>query len=463
MQLFSKNEILTWIGIGGLLLLPTFFAIPFTFPQADDYGYAELALNHSWIGEFTRLYTEWSGRYTSIIMGFLSPLAFGKPALYSSVIFLLLILFVFSSFLLFKTLTHQFKSNAFALVCSLLFSAVYFNLIPSPGESIYWYSGLITYILPTAFFSISVYFWGLFYKGKTKLTLVPASVFLLLSLGGNEILSTCVLLISLLLLWVLKRTSHSGFNSYSRVFILVLIGFGIMMVAPGNAVRKQMFDNQTSLMNQLLMTDIQLFRFGFTWLSNVSTWILFTFAIFIGQFAKQKEYSLRILNSIPPLFFILLPIAFLYISIFPAYLTMGMLGQQRTLAPGLFLFLIWIILYGVRMGYNSHFLSLLVGLFGKYLKFISLIFVGVMLFSGNNKVIINDLFANRFESYFQQNLNRSKQIKEAADNKEKTVFLEQFKDTPESFNVMDLKSDSSHWINQNWARYYDLKVVKSSK
>jgi hypothetical protein len=89
--------------------------------------------------------------------------------------------------------------------------------------------------------------------------------------------------------------------------------------------------------------------------------------------------------------------------------------------------------------------------------------VGVMLFSGNNKVIINDLFANRFESYFQQNLNRSKQIKEAADNKEKTVFLEQFKDTPESFNVMDLKSDSSHWINQNWARYYDLKVVKSSK
>ena len=224
-----------------------------------------------------------------------------------------------------------------------------------------------------------------------------------------------------------------------------------------------MFDNQTSLMNQLLMTDIQLFRFGFTWLSNVSTWILFTFAIFIGQFAKQKEYSLRILNSIPPLFFILLPIAFLYISIFPAYLTMGMLGQQRTLAPGLFLFLIWIILYGVRMGYNSHFLSLLVGLFGKYLKFISLIFVGVMLFSGNNKVIINDLFANRFESYFQQNLNRSKQIKEAADNKEKTVFLEQFKDTPESFNVMDLKSDSSHWINQNWARYYDLKLVKSSK
>ena len=239
MQLFSKNEILTWIGIGGLLLLPTFFAIPFTFPQADDFGYAELALNHSWLGEFTRLYTEWSGRYTSIIMGFLSPLAFGKSALYSSSIFMLLCLFVFSSFLLFKTLTYQFKSNAFALVCSLLFSAVYLNLLPSPGESIYWYSGIITYVIPTAFLSISVYFWGLLYQRKSKLSIIPASLFSLLSLGGNEILSTCVLLISLLMLWVLKTTSHPKFSSFSRLFILVLIGFGIMMVAPGNLIRKQ--------------------------------------------------------------------------------------------------------------------------------------------------------------------------------------------------------------------------------
>ena len=460
MQLFSKNEILTWIGIGGLLLLPTFFAIPFTFPQADDFGYAELALNYSWLGEFTRLYTEWSGRYTSIIMGFLSPLAFGKSALYSSSIFMLLCLFVFSSFLLFKTLTYQFKSNAFALVCSLLFSAVYLNLLPSPGESIYWYSGIITYVIPTAFLSISVYFWGLLYQRKSKLSIIPASLFLLLSLGGNEILSTCVLLISLLMLWVLKTTSHPKFSSFSRLFILILIGFGIMMVAPGNLIRKQMFDNQTSLMNQLLMTDLQLFRFGFAWLSNVSTWILFTFAIFIGQFAKQKEYSIRVLNSIPALFFILLPIAFLYISIFPAYFTMGILGQQRTLAPGLFLFLIWIILYGVRMGYNSQFLSLLVGIFGKYLKFISLIFVGVMVFSGNNKVIMNDLFANRFESYFQQNLDRSKQIKEAVESKQNTVSLVSFKNTPKSFIIMDLKSDSSHWINQNWARYHGFKKVK---
>lgn len=456
MQLFSKNEILSWLGIGIMLILPTFYAIPFAFPQADDFGYAELALNHDWSIEFKRLYFEWSGRYTSILAGFMSPLAFKLPAFYSISIFLICFAFVLSNNLMFQVLCHQFKSKIFSFVVSLLFSSLYFNLLPSPGESIYWYSGIITYLLPSVFLQLSIYFYSKFFIKKNWLFFPISGIFLILSLGGNEILSSIVLLLSFLILWILKKENNLNFSKYSFIVLIVLIACGIMFVAPGNSVRSNMFDNQRSILSQLVMTDVQIFRFLFSWLANVSTWILFLFSLFIGQFARQKEYSFKLLNSVPTLIFLGLPFLFLYTSIFPAYFTMGILGQQRTLAPGLFFFLIWFFLFGARLGYRSQLIALFFSSFQKNLRILALIFVGVMLFSGNNKTIMNDLISGRFESYFEQNLERYKNIENSSNGR---VEFKSFKNVPESFEVMDIKADSSHWINKNWARYHDLEDV----
>lgn len=456
MHLFSKNEILTWLGIGIALILPTFYAIPFCFPQADDFGYAELALNHEWTNEFSRLYFEWSGRYTSIVAGFLSPLSFGLPAFYSIAIFLISFFFVLSNNLMFQVICHQFKSKLFSFIISLLFTSLFFNLLPSPGESIYWYSGIITYLLPSAFLQISIFFYGLFFIRKNWLFFPLGAVFLILALGGNEILTSLSLLLSFLFIWILKRLDHENFSKYSYIVLTVLIASGIMLVAPGNSVRSDMFENERGILSQLVMTDIQIVRFLFSWLSNVSTWILFIVTLFIGQFAKQKEYSFKILNGIPTMVFLIMPFVILYASIFPAYYTMGILGQHRTLAPGLFFFLLWFLFYGARIGYRSQLIALFFGSFQKNLRVLAIVFLGVMFFSGNNKVILNDLLSGKFESYFEANITRYKAIEHSKSGR---VEFEAFKSIPESFEVMDIKADSSHWINQNWARYHKLDEV----
>lgn len=462
MRLFSKNEILTWLGIGGILLLPTLFSVPFTFPQADDYGYAELALNNNWKTEFIRLYQEWSGRYTSIIMGFLSPLSFHQEALYSSSIFLIILLFIYSNYLFFRAITSKFKSKVFSLICSLIFSAVYFNLIPSPGESLFWYSGIITYIFPTVLFQFACYFISLYYHNKSFSAFVLGAVLLVLSIGGNEVLTVSILLISSLTTWILNRLNNEHYKSFSILLIIILVATGFMLIAPGNRVRSEFFENHLSLSKQFILTDLQIVRFAFEWLGNISAWVLFITSLFVGQFARQKGHTIKILQAIPGVVYIALPIVFLYLSIFPAYFTMGMLGQHRTLAPGLFFFLLWIIIFGVRLGYASQLIAILMGLFDRYLKVISVLFVGAMLFTGNNKAILDDLFSGRFESYFISNIERNKTIKEALKEDKKNVHLPGIKEVPSSFTIMDIKSDSSHWINQNWARYYGLNQVKLS-
>lgn len=459
MKLFSKNEILSWFGVSLLCLLPTLIACMFAFPQADDYGYAELAMNHDWKQEFYRLYTEWSGRYTSIIMGFLSPLVFQAKALYGPVIFLSILFFILSSLLFFRRVLKPFNSGYFSSISGLLFSAVFFNIVPSPGESVFWYSGMITYLLPCSFLMISLSFLIAYLKESKPYQAILGGIFLLISLGGNEVLTLSVLITSFIILSLAKAAKSEYYTKISRLFILVLIGAGLLFTASGNFVREEYFSAEGSLFNYLVHSEIQLFRFLFTWLSNLSIWILFLISLVIGHYARLKNMQIPLLIKLNPFILYILPLVVIYSSILPAYLTMGILGQHRTLVPAFFFFLIWFNVLAFRIGYLSNFVGFLLPFLNKYTKVITVLFLGVMLFSGNNIKIINDLFQDNFESYFNDNLNRYKSIDESLKS-DKILEIERFKKTPTSFHVMDIKEDSSHWINGNIARYYGLKEVK---
>ena len=341
MKLFSKNEILSWFGVSLLCLLPPFIACMFAFPQADDYGYAELAMNHDWKEEFYRLYTEWSGRYTSIIMGFLSPLVFKAKAFYGPALFGGILLFVLSSILFFRRILRPFKSGYFSGIAGLLFASVFFNIMPSPGESVFWYSGMITYLLPCSFLMIALSFIIAYLKESKWHQGLLGGIFLLISLGGNEVLTLSVLITSFVFLSLSKTTNSDHYTKISRLFVLVLIGFGLLFSASGNFVREEYFSSEGSLFSHLVKSEFQLFRFLFIWLSNLSIWILFLISLVIGHFARLKKIAIPLLIKLNPFVLYALPIVVIYASIFPAYITMGMLGQHRTLVPAFFFFLIW--------------------------------------------------------------------------------------------------------------------------
>lgn len=234
-----------------LILLPVLYCSFFNRASGDDYGYGTLTrwawLNSHSLNEVFKAsyqtvrdyYYGWQGTWFSIFMFTLQPEVFSEKA-YVLVAFLMLSLWIFSTFLLFgKILRDKLKYDKWSTVSiTLLFLIICISFIPSKKSSIFWYNGCAHYMIPFVMCQTVAYWLIRYGESYKKRYLFGITVFMTLLGGANYQAALFAMIIAFYYVaadWFLKKDKRSLF----LVIPMILEGIGLIvsMKSPGNSVR----------------------------------------------------------------------------------------------------------------------------------------------------------------------------------------------------------------------------------
>lgn len=251
-DLLSVKNI-TWLAIGVfiLIMIPVCYLSFVNRASGDDYGYGAYTRiawveTHSIVAvmkavwaTIKQYYYGWQGTWFSIFLFALQPEVFSDKA-YVIVAFLMLLLWIGSTIVLFKEILHkklQLDKWSVRLVI-LLFLVIGIQFVPSTKSAIFWYNGCAHYLVPFAMGQYLVFLLIRFTDNYRKRDFFGICMIMIL-LGGSNYQAA---------LFALIVAAYAGIYGYSQnnkkkilwiliPIILELIGLGISMTAPGNKVR----------------------------------------------------------------------------------------------------------------------------------------------------------------------------------------------------------------------------------
>ena len=242
------------IAVCIFLLLPLIMVGTYDRPSADDFGYSLLThdavqnggnpldLFKSAIYTDIDYYNTWQGLYSSAFILSLQPAIFGEQFYSITCLMLLFLEFVCLYFSL-KILNEVFikEKNIFVFTSSLIILAILNMLLPSATQGLFWYNGAMNYT-PWAFTNLlgCCLLIKLFYMDKNDkkfyLLLAFSAVLSFFTSGGNHVTAFANILFMLMftVFLILKKRRY-----YSLLpLLLAIIGFIIMYIAPGTAIRQ---------------------------------------------------------------------------------------------------------------------------------------------------------------------------------------------------------------------------------
>lgn len=234
-----------------LLLLPICYLSFVNRASGDDYGYGILTRS-AWITTHSLLevgkaawttiknyYYTWQGTWFSIFLFSLQPEVFHQDA-YVIVVFLVLFLWIGSTFLLLKEILHKrLKMNVWSYcLCVIILLILGIEFIPNTRSSIFWYNGAVHYTVPFSMCQLLIV-WLLRYGEKYKPGYFAGTFVLMTLLGGANyqaaLLAAIVTVYAVIINYAEKKDK--------RIFMLIfpfaaeMLGLIISMKAPGNKVR----------------------------------------------------------------------------------------------------------------------------------------------------------------------------------------------------------------------------------
>lgn len=267
-KVLEKNKILILSIILLIAVLsPIFINNIYNFPAADDfYGINEIKflfngkdynfinLLQVGISRTVRTYINWQGNYFSVFIGIFNPLLISLKA-YNFTLLAIQIFYVFSIVFFFVCLS-KFKniiSKKQAIILSVAYITVSILSMYSISEGLYWYSGVMLYLLPFAMSMILMGLLALYANKKNKITYSFILLLLICLAGTNYVTGLFVgalLLVATIYAFFRKR-------QYFIVSLVALLIFGIAFAfnvfAPGNFVRISGFE-KVSIIKALAMT-----------------------------------------------------------------------------------------------------------------------------------------------------------------------------------------------------------------
>lgn len=251
----TKIEKVVAIGLFILLLvnlLPIMWLGRYNHPTGDDYYYgAEAHVVWEETGSIIETikdsfrgaaydYQTWQGTYSAMVLMRLQPTVFSECA-YHWVTFAILLLLAGGIFYLLKFIICRWLGGSIwswmAVASALTLLAV--QTVPTPAESMFWYNGSMYY---TGYLAVTLFFWGKILrflvqpKYRGILCLSVMAVFLA---GGSYIaMLPCMIGLVLLTAWQIFKKNKKNAISIAIVTVLMLAGFAVNAMAPGNAVRQ---------------------------------------------------------------------------------------------------------------------------------------------------------------------------------------------------------------------------------
>jgi hypothetical protein len=289
----------------------------------------------------------------------------------------------------------------------------------------------------------------------------------IIAAGSNEIVMV-VLLVFHLILSGKAIVSHKQSRTYYLILSALVVTASVFsFTAPGNAVRAGYFENNHLFLYSIGMSLLQTIRFLSNWMSNLPfIFLSFLFIIYTKDISTKvglfKNPGLKHLV----LFGLSLP-SVIFISVFPPYWSTGILGQQRTVNVGFFLFILfWLLNLNLWTSYfKEHYIFInlekIINKRSKVVLFITAIIVMSATKNGYNAS--TDIFYRKAFMFDREITLRNKLIKESKEKGIYHISIEPLKNNPPTIFVLDITTDSSNWINSGFACYYGLKSVILSK
>lgn len=451
-----------------LLLLPYLILSFFCNPIADDFTYSARGRENDLLATLHYEYFNWNGRYFSNLLVLLNPMAFNSISLYklAPLIQIITTLLAFAIFV--YAISFDRLKKIEISITALLLTLLFLCKMPIISEGIYWHTGAVTYQTGNNLFLIFISLLILEHRNKLLLKsalmhFVLSALILICAIGCNEItMLTCLsfLVIVNLIVFIKKIKVTKTLLLY---FIIATLFSAVVYFAPGNDVREGFAENKHLFWYSLEYSFLQTIRFALTWLTSPALLSISLLYIISYNTIFQKIPLFRNsfdLNIFQALLFLFLCI---FISIFPAYWSMGILGQHRTLNIAYFSFIIlWFILLTVALNkYERSFNNAMV-IFSKHLNKIIIVAFLFLMFEKNGYGALSDLCSGSAHRFNKQMNERTSILQSGDKIIGDTIYFTAIKDKPKTLFVLDIKEDWQHWSNKGYAIYFrvDKKIMK---
>jgi len=446
--ILNNNSII----IGGIIYFVCFLFIYLSFyihPSGDDYTYAFLELKSPFIRAYLDEYFLWNGRYSSNFFVLKNPLTFGFNNVFLYRFFVILIqISLFITIYLSLLKFRFFFSIRQRLLFTCFFFLSYLLLIPALNEGFYWYTGLVTYQLAIVFFLIYIHF---FFSKSFYFRVLILIILQAILIGCNEV--SMLYLICFHFIYFVNTAKKFKIESF--ILFLTTISFSfIVLLSPGNSIRASYFEGSShQFFHSLMMTILQVFRFSLQ--LNEGFVLFFMAIIFYNVIPNLKLFVCNYRNkrnfyTIPIILF-----GVLFISIFPAYWTTGIMGQHRTVNFAFFicipLLFFWFLIIINR--FESFFLKI----FSKIKIFIPFLFILSIFLTRNLQGVFEDFYFDKHLKFNKQSYLRYNSLNYQIKHIKKDVFLKKLKTHPFSISIYDLSNDPNHLANIGYQRYWKLQ------
>ena len=252
-KLSKKTVALSVLAIFVVSFLPILLMSFYSVASADDYNFAVITHQawedtHSFIAvikaafdTIVHFYLNWQGFFSANFVPSLNPFIFNEN-LYFLCTFICVISFNFGAFYMAKqVLKRYFQADGYDIilvVCPVLL--LFYQLIPSAAEWLYWFDAGQSMV----FYALVFWLMGILFKcsaeNKAGFRDTALTVILAIILSGTSGASTFLLVFMAFKIindMFLNKKSKSVTLLNFLTVILVLFGFVITLIAPGNSMR----------------------------------------------------------------------------------------------------------------------------------------------------------------------------------------------------------------------------------
>jgi len=429
-----------WFVMVGMMLYIAQFNTP---NLVDDFCFAWVSKEYGVLPGAYYYYMGWSGRYFGNILMHLTPLFFSSSFTFSGLNTYLLLSFGFVTnlYLVRRVTDLPFRSTRLWSSVFLIQAAALYS-ISGMYQWFYWFSGIYYY---ASLQLVLLFFVVYFFEKASWLRTSVLSILLFCLMGSSEI---SMLLFSgvfwgyQLWKWRFKGPIESELYLFFAIWV---VGFLLVMLAPGNQVRAVTNVNLGDGIHILLSNVKELIKQFF---SSPFMWACFLWVLFVLELPKSyARMSIVDMFLVTALFFFSIIVSFIPLSF--------ALGEVHIPERIISLFLLFMLMFTCFIVLQLK--SVWGGLHLNRISVLVLVFIGLGIYKSKNfSLLSHEISSGSAEAYTQEYRARFEQIRLS---KSDSVVVAPLKNHSALFFTEDLSQDPKHLWCKCVANYYGKKAV----
>lgn len=440
----NRFMLLACFGCWAVMIFMMLYLAQFNTPNlVDDFCFAWVSKEYGVLAGAYYYYMGWSGRYFGNVMMHLTPLFFSSSFTFSGLNTYLLLSFGFITnlYLVRRVTDLPFRSTRLWSSVFLIQAAALYS-ISGMYQWFYWFSGIYYY---ASLQLVLLFFVVYFFEKASWLRTSVLSILLFCLMGSSEI---SMLLFSGVFwgyqvwIWRFKGPINKELYVYLAIW---LIGFLLVMLAPGNQVRAvtnvPLADGIQILVSNIKELIKQFFSSPFMWACFL--WVLFVLEL------PKRYVRMSIMD--------MLVLTFLFIvSIIVSFIPLSFaLGEVHIPERIISLFLLYILMFVCFIVLQLK--SVWGGLHLNRISVLVLVFIGLGIYKSKNfNLLSQEISSGAAEAYTLEYRARFEQIR---NSKSDSVVVAPLKNHSALFFTEDLSQDPKHLWCKCVANYYGKKAV----